>query len=64
MLGCGLEGIDALHDVIGDILACLSLVVTDDEPHDAVVLLVVGDDVISAGFRNEVIKQWTFGRSC
>jgi hypothetical protein len=55
MLGCGLEGIDALHDVIGDILACLSLVVTDDEPHDVVVLLVMGD-VISVGLRNEVIK--------
>lgn len=62
MLGCGLEGIDAVHDVIGDILACLSLVVTDDEPHDVVVLLIVVD-VISAGFRNEVMKYWVFGRS-
>jgi hypothetical protein len=36
MFGCRLERIDTLDNVIGDMLASLGLVVTNDEAHDVV----------------------------
>jgi hypothetical protein len=36
MFGSRLERIDAFYNIVGDILASLGLVVTDDEAHDLV----------------------------